>query len=263
METDAALDTLLDELDKADAVIVGAGNELTRAAGISVDASNDGTRLTRKPGMFWKVYADQLEQVEKAGTPQVFSDLAKLVEGTTFHGLTFAQDGLLARALGEEHVTQMRGDWAYLQCTERCKDELYPAANYIDQLDMDASGSAVDVKSVPVCPQCGSPMQPWIYSFTFLEGARYQDEFAKWNAFLQKHINSRLLFLEVGLGTENPEFIKEPFWQMVQQHPDCAYVALEPERAFAPTEIEDKATLVNADLAQTLKRACALKEQRA
>ena len=258
MGTDEKLELLLEELERADAVIVGAGDELSRAGGLAVDAGNDAKRLGRDPGRYWAVYAAQLKSALSSGVPACFSDLSTLLGEHKFHALTTSADGMLARALGPERVTHMRGDWGALQCSRRCHDALYPASDVLDGVLSSVKDGRVPADAVPKCPECGEPLQPWVYGFSFLEGERHRSEYAKWNTFLKEHINSRILFFEVGLGTEAPEFIKMPFWQMAQQHPDCAYVALEPERAFAPSEIEDLATTLDGDLSALPARAVEL-----
>ena len=69
---------------------------------------------------------------------------------------------------------------------------------------------------IPRCPKCGAEMEPWVRSWTFLEGKKYRKEYNKLNAFLKANKNKKILFLELGVGRMTPMFIQEPFWQMTR-----------------------------------------------
>ena len=128
----------------------------------------------------------------------------------------------------------------------------------IDELVANTSGCAIPSELVPTCPECGRPLTPWVYGYEFLEGEHHKQQFEHWNAFLEKNINSKIVFLQVGAGMKNQEYLKLPFWNMTMQHPDAFYVAIEKQAAFAPPEIEDKALTFEGDIAAILHRAASL-----
>lgn len=47
-------------------------------------------------------------------------------------------------------------------------------------------------------------MEPWVRGYTFLEGAKYRDEYRKINEFLEKNKEKKILFLELGVGRMTP-----------------------------------------------------------
>ncbi len=254
MELDEKLEVVLDEIKKAEAVILGVGPDLSRAYGVRYDSKNTNKRLDNSPEEYWPVYASQEKSIIERDTPTGFNQLADLLKDKSCHVLTTSQDGLIARAFGSDAVTHMSGDWGALQCSRKCHDELYDAAEYVDDVIAASSVGSISRDDIPKCPKCGELMQPWVYSFNFLEGARHKSEYDKWNDFLKENINSRILFLAVGLGQDQPEFIKMPFWHMAQQHPNCFHATIESERAFAPGELDGKSVVVEGRIPEVLNR---------
>ena len=61
-----------------------------------------------------------------------------------------------------------------------------------------------------------------------------------------------MLFLELGVGTMTPKFIKEPFWEMTYSMPDAYYITINPKDAVIPNNIKEKAIAINEDIAHTL-----------
>ena len=71
--------------------------------------------------------------------------------------------------------------------------------------------------------------------------------------FADAHKDERLLLLELGVGANTPAIIKYPFWRLTYRHPNTTYVCINFGEAECPKEIEDRAILVNADLAEVLE----------
>ena len=74
---------------------------------------------------------------------------------------------------------------------------------------------------------------------------RYQD-------FLRRHSNMRVLFLELGVGGNTPAIIKYPFWQMTARNERATYACVNYGEAFAPAEIADRSILIDADAGRVL-----------
>lgn len=74
---------------------------------------------------------------------------------------------------------------------------------------------------------------------------RYQD-------FLRRHSNMRVLFLELGAGGNTPVIIKYPFWQMTAKNERATYACVNYGEAVAPAEIADRSILIDADAGRVL-----------
>ena len=160
---DSSYQQLLDEIAKADAVIVGIGPDLSEAAGLALkggsrafderfsDFANDfflrsieqGERFKwTKPENKWAFTARLLQYLRDSEPGQPYADLVRLLEGKEFFALTPNSDGLAARALGDERVAMLRGDYRWLQCEKGCTDRVYPSEGYIDELVANTSARA-------------------------------------------------------------------------------------------------------------------------
>lgn len=76
--------------------------------------------------------------------------------------------------------------------------------------------------------------------------------------FINRHSDSNLVFLELGVGSGNP-FIKEPFMNLCATLPNSFYLSFNlPQEIFLPRSIADRSLAVTGDLAQTLRALNAL-----
>lgn len=276
----ARIEELLKLVDGADTVIIGTGPNLMRAGrsdysaptgtyqnffGAFEDRMHLGSvaagvsmRQWPNPGVEWAFWALYEDFLSKAHVPQAFQDLKALVEGKKWHVITATEDGLARRAFGDEHVTLLQGDHAWLQCEKRCEDELYGTLETMEPKMREIRDCAFPSSALPKCPHCGADLIFWTYGYHFLEGAKKQEQFQRWNDFLQQNMNSKILFVTAGVGLSD-KHIKMPFWQMVQQHPSARFVAIEAEQATPPEEIAEKCLVFEEDIAGVLRRAVELR----
>lgn len=56
-----------------------------------------------------------------------------------------------------------------------------------------------------------------------------------------------MLFLEIGVGMNTPGIIKIPFLRMTLNSPNARYAAVNPDGAYIPDEIADRAVCLEAD----------------
>lgn len=105
---------------------------------------------------------------------------------------------------------------------------------------------------IPRCPKCGAEMEPWVRSWTFLEGKKYREEYSKLNKFLKANKNKKILLLELGVGRMTPMFIQEPFWQMTYTWPNAYYITINPRDALVPEELKEKGLAIHEDIAKVL-----------
>ncbi len=75
---------------------------------------------------------------------------------------------------------------------------------------------------------------------------RYED-------FIRRHKDLRILFLELGVGANTPVIIKYPFWQMTAQNPNATYACINYGEAAAPSEIAKQSICINKDISKVLQ----------
>jgi len=104
-------------------------------------------------------------------------------------------------------------------------------------------------------------MDTWVRSYVFLEGSNYRNELRKYNEYLIQNKDKKILFLELGVGTMTPMFIKEPFWNMTYSLPNAYYITINPKDAVVPQEISTKGLAIKDDIARVLHDALKEKNQ--
>ena len=73
----------------------------------------------------------------------------------------------------------------------------------------------VDSKYVPVCPVCGGTMDVNLrVNQYFVEDAHWRESAERYEKFVNKHLESRLVMLELGVGMNTPGIIRYPFEQI-------------------------------------------------
>ena len=131
----------------------------------------------------------------------------------------------------------------------------------------------VDTELIPVCPDDGEDMVPNLRSDdTFVEDQGWHRAAGRYGDFLAQHgiraqglltgdssmepdraYRGRILFLELGVGSNTPGIIKYPFWQMTAENKNAVYACLNMGEAIAPRKILGRSILINADIAACLE----------
>lgn len=142
-------------------------------------------------------------------TGQPYYDLMKLLQGKNYHIMTTNQDFQFTRVVPEEKLSAIQGDSRYYQCSCRCHDQIYDNRETVYAINEAIDENlCIPSEMIPRCPKCGVEMEPWVRGYTFLEGAKYREEYRKINEFLEQNKEKKILFLELGVGRMTPMFIQ-------------------------------------------------------
>lgn len=270
------LDCLVSHIEEADAIVIGAASGMSAAAGFRhyyehdkefIDNLGDFEKKYGYHNSFdgfyypyqtseerWAFLARNLCMIldEKTGEP--YQDLHEILKDKNYYILTTNQDTQFTHVFPEEKISAIQGDWRYFQCSQRCHYELYDSVDTLHELNNTIDKNLrVPSNMIPHCPKCGAQMEPWVRSWTFLEGKKYHEEYEKLNTFLKKNKSSKILFLEIGVGRMTPMFIQEPFWNMTYAWPNAYYITINPKDALVPKELEKKGLAIHEDIAKVLK----------
>lgn len=112
---------------------------------------------------------------------------------------------------------------------------------------------------IPRCPKCGAQMEPWVRGYTFLEGAKYRDEYRKINEFLER-IKKEDPFPGTGRRTNDPYVYPGTFLESHIFLPKAFYITINPKDALLPVEIEQKGLAIKEDIALVLQDAVGVKK---
>ena len=112
---------------------------------------------------------------------------------------------------------------------------------------------AIPSDLVPHRPKCGRPMTMNLRADnTFVEDEGWHRAAERYEIFLRRHQNLKVLFLELGVGYNTPGIIKYPFWQMTNTWSHATYACLNYGDAAAPKEIQEKSICIDGDIGETL-----------
>ena len=112
----------------------------------------------------------------------------------------------------------------------------------------------VSSELLPRCPVCGKPMSMNLRADdTFVEDEGWNKAAGRYEDFLNKNKDFRIVFLELGVGGNTPGIIKFPFWKMTYANPKATYICINKGEAEVPGEIEKQSICVNNDIYEVLK----------
>ena len=280
-----------EELDTADAVVIGAGSGLSTSAGFSYT----GGRFQRYFGDFIEKYGFQdmysggfypFESLEEhwaywsryiyinrymAAPKPVYNRLYELVKNRDYFVLTTNVDHQFQKAGFDKHrLFYTQGDYGLWQCSVPCHHETYDNEASVRKM-VEAQGFVINENDelivperkklrmvipsglVPFCPHCHKPMTMNLRcDMTFVQDKGWYEASGHYEDFLRRHQNQHILFLELGVGGNTPVIIKYPFWRMTAEDPKALYACINTGEAYAPKEIADRTICINGDIGDIL-----------
>ena len=262
------IDKLQAALDAADAVVIGAGAGLSTAAGYTYS----GERFDELFGDFAARYGfadmysggfypyDSLEEhwafwsryimcnrYDPIPTP-LYEQLLDIVRGRDYFVLTTNVDHCFQRAgFDKQRLFYTQGDYGLFQCSKPCCQETRDNEELIRYMVSAQQDMRIPSALVPHCPHCGAPLTMNLRSDdTFVQNKGWYAAADRYQDFLRRHNNMRVLFLELGVGGNTPVIIKYPFWQMTAKNENATYACVNFGEAVAPAEIASRSILIDA-----------------
>ncbi|OUN87361.1 NAD-dependent protein deacetylase [Gemmiger sp. An50] len=206
---------------------------------------------------FWGYLATFLHTTQTAPIRPPYLDLDALLKGKDFFVLTTNQDTQFVKLYPEEKVAEIQGDHRFFQCAACCTDDTWDAVGPVTEM-VQAMGehTAIPTELIPRCPHCGGEAFPWVRGYgNFLQGRKYEEQYEKISRYVLAHKDSKILFLELGVGRLTPMFIQEPFWNLTLSFPHARYIAVNNQHNFLPKQLEDKGMVIVEDIAKVLRDA--------
>lgn len=262
-------------LEKAEAVLIGAGAGLSTAAGLTYSgarfqkyfsdfAQKYGIRDIYSGGFYpfetleeywawWSRHIFVNRYDVPAGKP--YLDLLKLVQGKDYFVLTTNVDHQFQLAgFDKKRLFYTQGDYGLWQCSKACHDKTYDNEQAVRQMIAAQRDMKIPSDLIPRCPVCGAPMTMNLRcDDTFVQDALWYAAQQRYEDFLRAHAHSSILLMELGVGFNTPGIIKLPFWRMTAENPRATYACLNKGEAFCPDEISGRSICINRDLGETLE----------
>ena len=223
----------------------------------------------------WAYWSRQiyLNRFVKASLP-VYEKLLELVKDKNYFVLTTNVDHCFQKAgFDKSRLFYTQGDYGLWQCSQPCHKKTYDNQFFVEKmikeqgfviqsdgsLELPENGfegikMTVPSELVPRCPVCGKPMTMNLRcDDTFVEDEGWHSSASRYEDFLNKNKDGRIVFLELGVGGNTPGIIKYPFWKMTYANPKAVYVCINKGEAEVPGEIEKQSICVNSDIWEFLQ----------
>ncbi|MBP3854398.1 MAG: Sir2 silent information regulator family NAD-dependent deacetylase [Ruminiclostridium sp.] len=269
------INRLKDEIQNADAVVIGAGAGLSTAAGFTYsgerfrryfsdfedkfgfhDMYSGGFYPFPTPEEQWAywsrfIYCNRYMNVDN-GT---YKALYELMKDKDYFVITTNVDHQFQKAgFDKSRLFYTQGDYGLFQCSEPCHAQTYDNEEIIKDMIEFQQDMKIPTELIPRCPKCGKPMSMNLRSDdTFVEDEGWHDAALRYETFLGKHDGQHILFLELGVGMNTPGIIKFPFWKMTAKNENAVYACLNFGEAYAPDEIAEQSILINGDIHSVLE----------
>lgn len=278
------MEIVLRWLEEADAVVIGGASGMSAACGYDYYSHHspffekyfsDFGKIYHEPSCWQLLYhryrsdEERWAYMARSGcvmldlpTGQTYRDLYTLVGDKDHYIITTNQDAQFAKVFDPERIFTIQGDAHWMQCAARCHDKIYPSEETLHKLNASIVDGKLPAELVPRCPVCGGVMEPWVKSFIFQYGSYWEEQAAKYKAYLNRHMNQKVLFLALGVGRMTPEFIKNPFINMTYSWPEARLVLINKGEPEPFAEIADKTIAMNTDILEVLHTMAGMKEER-
>jgi NAD-dependent SIR2 family protein deacetylase len=284
---------LREELDHAEGVIIGAGAGLSSAAGFLyggerfqkyfydfyqkyhyTDMYSGGFYPFPQLEEFWGNWSRQIYVNRYLKAPRdTYEVLFQLVKEKDYFVLTTNVDHQFQKAgFDKERLFYTQGDFGLLQCSVPCHPATYDNRELVlkmlssqgitldEQGDFDVRkqpwvSTCIDEKLIPRCPRCGEPMSMNLRcDNTFVQDTGWEQGMSRYEEFLNRQKEKRILFLELGVGGNTPGIIKYSFWRFAAQWPNAFYACINLGEAYAPQELRGNSLCIDGDLDMVLRR---------
>lgn len=270
------INRLKEEIQTADAIVIGAGAGLSTSAGFTYTGDrfrksfNDfetkygfhdmysggfySYQTLEEHWAYWSRYI-AINRYKDAPNP-VYKNLLRLVQDKDYFVLTTNVDHFFQKAgFEKKRLFYTQGDYGLFQCSEPCCQKTYENEETIRRMVTEQTDMRIPTELLPKCPVCGKPMTMNLRSDDrFVEDEGWHKAAGRYEEYLHSHKNMHVLFLELGVGYNTPGIIKYPFWQMTIQNQTAVYACINYGEAVCPQEIERQSICLDSDIETVLQK---------
>lgn len=268
------IDRLKEALERADAVLIGAGAGLSTSAGFTYsgerfkryfsdfeakygfqDMYTGGFYPYQSPEEHWAYWSRYIFINRYMDAPKpVYDDLFALVRDKDYFVLTTNVDHCFQKAGFDKHrLFYTQGDYGLFQCSEPCCAKTYDNEAAVCEMMARQKDMRVPSELVPRCPVCGKPMTMNLRADdTFVQDDGWYKAAGRYNDFVRRHRGLRVLYLELGVGFNTPGIIKYNFWQATAENKNAVYACVNQGQIYAPEEIARQTIGVDGDIGEIL-----------
>ena len=285
------IELLKNEIQNADAIVVGAGSGLSTSAGFTysgerfkkyffdfikeygiTDMYSGGFYPFPNDKIRWAWWARHIyfNRYVKASKP-VYNELFSLLKDKNYFVITTNVDHQFQKAgFDKKRLFYTQGDYGLFQSVNPQIRKTYDNEEWVMKA-MEAQGFVKDengifgvpenkkilmkipTELIPKCPDDGSDMTTNLRAdSSFVEDEGWHKASEKYSNFLENHKKMHILFLELGVGGNTPVIVKYPFWYMTMENKKAVYACINYRETFCPTKLEDRSICLDGNIGELL-----------
>ena len=270
------INKLREALSRSEAVVIGAGAGLSTSAGFTysgerfekyfsdfrekygfTDMYSGGFYPYPSKEEFWGYWSRYILINRYMDAPKpVYNELLALVKDKDYFVITTNVDHCFQKAgFDKKRLFYTQGDYGLFQCTGPCCNETFDNREMIVRMVEGQKDGKVPPELFPKCPNCGRPLTLNLRSDdSFIEDYGWVEAAQRYDQFLREHEGNRVLFLELGVGSNTPSIIKYPFWRMTLNNPNATYACVNYGESFTLEEIADRSVCIDGDIGETIRK---------
>ena len=284
---------LKEEIDNADAIVVGAGAGLSTSSGFIYsgdrfnkyfydfsekygfeDMYSGGFYPYTKTEIFWAYWARNIYVNRYLNPPKpVYEKLVNLIKDKDYFVITTNVDHCFQKAgVDKKRLFYTQGDYGLFQSTDSSIQKTFDNEEWVMKA-MEAQGfeknsdgifeipvdktikMEIPTELIPRYPEDNSNVTTNLRADdSFVEDEGWHLASAAYADFLRRHENLHVLYLELGVGSNTPVIIKYPFWQMTSVNPMAIYACINYGESYCPRDIEDQSICIDGDVGEILDK---------
>ena len=192
------------------------------------------------------IYYNRYTEIPKT----TYNRLLELVKEKDYFVITTNVDHCFQRAgFDKKRLFYMQGDYGLWQCSVPCHQKTYDNEAVVRKMVEKQKDRKVPSELIPRCPVCGSPMSMNLRcDNTFVQDEGWYQAKQRYDEFIRRHENLKIVYLELGVGMNTPVWIKYPFWKMTRQNLEATYVCINYDKAVAPEGIKKQSICIEGDI---------------
>lgn len=276
MDKNKLIQKLKEEIKNSEYILIGAGAGLSTSAGFLYDGKrfeDNFKDYIKKYGFtdmysagfynfptleeYWAyfslyVYINRYDIEEN----ETYLNLYNIVKNKNYFVITTNVDGRFADSkFDKDKIFAVQGDFSLFQCSKPCRQETFYNEKYIREMIKYKKEMKIPTELIPKCPYCGRNMSMNLRAdSTFVQDKNWDKQKSKYENFLKNSDNSKILFLELGVGFNTPSIIKYNFWRMTLNNKKSVYASINFGECYSASDIEERSICIDADISEVLKK---------
>lgn len=271
----AQIKKLANAIKTADTIVIGAGAGLSASAGFTYSGErfrkyfadfgdkygfhnmySGGFYPYETPEEHWAYWSRYIYINRYMDAPEpVYQELLDIVKDKDYFVITSNVDHCFQKAgFDKKKLFYTQGDYGLLQCSVPCCNKTFDNEDIIRQMMEQQKDMRIPSALLPVCPHCGKPLTTNLRADDkFVQDDGWYMAAERYNNFLHTRKNTRILYLELGVGSNTPAIIKYPFWNMTSRNKNATYACINYGEAICPKEISHQSICINSDIREIIK----------